>query len=124
MRDALNATGRPIYFSLCGWNSWYAPPGATLGNSWRIAGDCNAWPSILNAIKTNEPLAPDAKIGGWNDPGFASPLKFTATQCTRDSSHLISQICWLAVVRMQQYTTRLRRLERSSPCGVWQLLLS
>ena len=23
MRDALNATGRPIYFSLCGWNNWY-----------------------------------------------------------------------------------------------------
>ena len=22
MRDALNATGRPILFSLCGWNSW------------------------------------------------------------------------------------------------------
>lgn len=21
MRDALNKTGRPIYFSLCGWNS-------------------------------------------------------------------------------------------------------
>ena len=23
MRDALNATGRPIYFALCGWSSWY-----------------------------------------------------------------------------------------------------
>ena len=34
MRDALNMTGRPIYFSLCGWNSWYAPVGGTLGNSW------------------------------------------------------------------------------------------
>ena len=28
MRDALNATGRPIFFSLCGWNSWYAERGA------------------------------------------------------------------------------------------------
>jgi hypothetical protein len=35
MRDALNATGRPIYFALCGWSSWYAPVGSTLGNSWR-----------------------------------------------------------------------------------------
>ena len=26
MRDALNATGRKIFFSLCGWESWYAPP--------------------------------------------------------------------------------------------------
>ncbi len=23
MRDALNATGKPIFFSLCGWNTWY-----------------------------------------------------------------------------------------------------
>jgi alpha-galactosidase len=27
MRDALNKTGRPIVFSLCGWNPWYAPKG-------------------------------------------------------------------------------------------------
>jgi hypothetical protein len=79
MRDALNATGRPVYFSLCGrwpcglkvqpapengsgkrggahisfiipspfssnlfnaigWNTWYAPVGYSLGNSWRISG--------------------------------------------------------------------------------------
>ena len=31
MRDALNATGRPIFFSLCGWESWYAPQGQALG---------------------------------------------------------------------------------------------
>lgn len=68
MRDALNATGRRIYFSLCGWNSWYAPQGWTLGNSWRIAGDCNTWPNVLNAIDTNAPLAQYARPGGWNDP--------------------------------------------------------
>jgi alpha-galactosidase len=68
MRDALNATKREIYFSLCGWNSWYAPQGWTLGNSWRIAGDCNTWPNVLNAIDTNEPLTQYARPGGWNDP--------------------------------------------------------
>jgi len=68
MRDALNATGRDIYFSLCGWNSWYAPEGWTLGNSWRIAGDCNTWPNVQNAIDTNVPLTEYAKPGGWNDP--------------------------------------------------------
>lgn len=44
MRDVLNATGKHVYFSLCGWHPWYAPPdaaigyggGATLGNSWRV----------------------------------------------------------------------------------------
>jgi len=68
MRDALNATGRKIYFSLCGWNSWYAPQGWTLGNSWRIAGDCNTWPDVLNAIDTNANLTQYAHPGGWNDP--------------------------------------------------------
>ena len=68
MRDALNKTGRHIYFSLCGWNAWYAPEGWSLGNSWRIAGDCNGWDSIYNAIRTNEGLAKYARPGGWNDP--------------------------------------------------------
>jgi alpha-galactosidase len=68
MRDSLNATGRDIYFSLCGWNSWYAPEGWSLGNSWRIAGDCNTWPNVQNAIDVNVPLTNYAKPGGWNDP--------------------------------------------------------
>jgi hypothetical protein len=63
MRDALNSTGRQIYFSLCGWNDWYAPEGALLGNSWRIAGDCNGWDTIYNAIRTNEPLWKFARKG-------------------------------------------------------------
>ncbi len=29
-RDALNATGKPVYFSLCGWEEWYAPPDPTV----------------------------------------------------------------------------------------------
>jgi len=68
MRDGLNATGRHIYFSLCGWNSWYSPVGNTLGNSWRIAGDCNVWENVLVAMDTNAPLYPNAGPGGWNDP--------------------------------------------------------
>ena len=68
MRDALNATGRPVYFSLCGWNAWYAPAGGALGNSWRIAGDCNTWNSVLTAIDINAALSSFAGPGGWNDP--------------------------------------------------------
>ena len=41
---ALNATGRRVYFSLCGWSVWYSPTGWSLGNSWRIADDCNGAP--------------------------------------------------------------------------------
>merc|ERR1711907_144425 len=57
MRDALNATNRSVYFSLCGWNSWYAPVGDSLGNSWRIAGDGQNWGALSNCINTNVPLS-------------------------------------------------------------------
>jgi len=87
MRDALNATGRDIYFSLCGWNSWYAPQGWSLGNSWRIAGDCNTWPNVLNAIDTNAPLAQYARPGGWNDPDMLIGSSVsTAAHLTPDQS--------------------------------------
>jgi alpha-galactosidase len=68
MRDALNATGRPVLFSLCGWNDWYAPVGASLGNSWRIGEDDTNWAGILVNIDTMAPLSKYAGPGGWNDP--------------------------------------------------------
>ena len=106
-------TGREIYFSLCGalsddpftlplskhvagWASWYAPEGWSLGNSWRINGDCNQWPSVVAAIlyvckyihfampsqkstshSVNQGLSQYARPGGWNDPDMlvgSSPL--------------------------------------------------
>ena len=59
-RDALNATGVPIYFNLCGWAPWYAPPdesinytgGASLGNSWRISGDGASYRAITATMNT------------------------------------------------------------------------
>jgi len=68
MRDALNSTGRPMYFSLCGWYSWYAPVGKNLGNQWRIAGDCSNWSDVLIEIDVNSQLTEYAGPGGWNDP--------------------------------------------------------
>ena len=68
MRDALNATGRPIYFSLCGWNTWYAPEGDRLGNSWRIAGDGTNWGALSNCANQNAHLSSYARPGAWNDP--------------------------------------------------------
>lgn len=87
MRDALNSTGRPIVFSLwfvdsfvrftfiirietnrSGWQAWYAPSGATLGNLWRISGDVVDFKSMLNAININAPLAKYASCGSFNDP--------------------------------------------------------
>ena len=63
MRDALNATARPIYFSLCGWNTWYAPEGDRLGNSWRIAGDGTNWGALSQCMNKNAPLGHYARPG-------------------------------------------------------------
>lgn len=49
MRDALNKTGRPIFYSMCEWGvedpaTW----ASTVGNSWRTTGDIeDKWSSIV-----------------------------------------------------------------------------
>ncbi|MEV0094903.1 ricin-type beta-trefoil lectin domain protein [Streptomyces sp. NPDC050738] len=70
MGDALKATGRPILYSICEWGSnqpWnWAPP---IGNSWRTTGDISDnWSSMIGKAHENQPLAPYAKPGAWNDP--------------------------------------------------------
>jgi len=67
-RDGLNKTGRPVYFSLCGWHTWYAPAGDQLGNSWRIAGDGTNWEALSNCVNENSQLQAFARPGAWNDP--------------------------------------------------------
>jgi alpha-galactosidase len=79
MRDALNATDRPIYFSLCGWNNWYAPIGYSLGNSWRIGPDDSNWGAILKNIDINAELAVYAGPGGWNDPCLLLGATYTGS---------------------------------------------
>ena len=70
MRDALNQTGRPIFFSMCNWGvedpaTWAGP----VGNSWRTTGDINdSWNSVLHLLDKNDPLYPYAGPGKWNDP--------------------------------------------------------
>ncbi len=67
-RDALNATGRPVYFSLCNGKAWIAPMGKNLGNSWRIGDDINDYKSMFRSIRINERLGSFAGPGAWNDP--------------------------------------------------------
>jgi alpha-galactosidase len=70
MHDALNATGHPIFFSLCEWGvedpaTW----AASVGNSWRTTGDISAsWESILSVLDQNNYWHEYAGPGGWNDP--------------------------------------------------------
>lgn len=70
MRDALNATGRPIFYSLCEWGddnpATWAP---NVGNSWRTTGDISDnWGSMTSRADLNEPLWTYAGPGAWNDP--------------------------------------------------------
>jgi alpha-galactosidase len=57
MRDALNKTGRPIFYSICNWGEEnVALWGNTTGNSWRTTMDIeNIWYSIeLNFFGNGE----------------------------------------------------------------------
>jgi len=70
MRDALNATGRHIFFSMCEWGvdnpATWAPE---VGNSWRTTGDISdSWGSMLNNLDINNNWFKQAGPGGWNDP--------------------------------------------------------
>jgi len=67
-RDALNATGRPVFLAVCGWNAWYARRGHTLGHSWRIALDGTNWGALSHCANVNARLSKHASPGGWNDP--------------------------------------------------------
>ena len=70
MRDALNATGRKIYFSMCQWGEelpwvWASP----VANSWRTTGDIsNNYKSFISILDKQIGLARWAGPGAWNDP--------------------------------------------------------
>jgi len=71
MSQALNATGRHIYYSLCETGSsdpWLWA--SELGNSWRTAGDiADGYESMLRALDDTVGLSRYAGPGlGWNDP--------------------------------------------------------
>ncbi|KAK4385249.1 Alpha-galactosidase 3 [Sesamum angolense] len=82
MRDALNATGRTIFYSLCEWGvNDPALWAGKIGNSWRTADDIeDTWerfgtpiPLLLAFNMTaiadiNDKWAAYAGPGGWNDP--------------------------------------------------------
>ena len=84
-RDALNATGRPMVHSLCGWFPWYAPVGAGLGNTWRISADGDGWHSHLVAVDTMAALTQWTGPGGWNDPDFL--IGRDCAVCTEPPTH-------------------------------------
>ncbi|CAL8470506.1 g10048 [Coccomyxa elongata] len=73
MRDALNATGRPILFSMCEWgvsSPWEY--GHEVGHTWRTTKDISmeieaTWADVVENLDETAGLARFAGPGGWND---------------------------------------------------------
>ncbi len=71
MNKALQATGRPIYFSLCqyGWDSVWKWGPEVGGNSWRTTDDIqDNYMSMSNIGFAQAGLSKYAGPGHWNDP--------------------------------------------------------
>ena len=70
MRDCLNETGHPIFYSLCQWGQEKVATWAKdVGNSWRTTGDISdSWNSMITIIDQNDKWYKYAGPGGWNDP--------------------------------------------------------
>ena len=70
MRDALNKTGRHIFYSLCEWGqddpATWAP---AVGNSWRTTEDIeDNWNSMISRADLNNAWWNYSAPYGWNDP--------------------------------------------------------
>jgi len=87
MRDALNKTGRPIFYSMGEWgveSPWLWAE--DVGNSWRTDGDISDnWDSLLRCTDNVVGLSRFAGISAWNDPdilqvglGGMSVLEYSA----------------------------------------------
>jgi alpha-galactosidase len=75
MRDALRATGRPIFYSINPGDGSGCPPNScsinlpTIANMWRIGFDINAsWSSMIGLVDQDANLSSYAGPGHWNDP--------------------------------------------------------
>ncbi len=71
MHRALQATGRPIVYSLCqyGWDSVWRWAPQVGGNLWRTTGDIKPeWDRIYAIVSMQAGLSAYAGPGHWNDP--------------------------------------------------------
>ena len=100
MREALDATGRPIVFSICEWGQnrpWLWAP--AIGNLWRTTGDIsNSWESVMYILDQQVGLSKYARPGAWNDPDMLQVGNGGMTT-TEDRAHF-SLWCILAAPLM------------------------
>jgi alpha-galactosidase len=93
MRDALRATGRPIFYSINPGDGTGCPPdGCSINlvqtaNMWRIGFDINAsWSSITGLVDQDQKLYSYAGPGHWNDPDMLEVGNGSLTQ-TENQAH-------------------------------------
>ena len=107
MRDALDATGRDIVFSICQYGradvwTWGRAAG---GNLWRTTDDGgDVWGAMANIGFGQDGLEPFAGPNGWNDPDMI-------------------QAGWLGMLS-QPRPTRLTPNEQITQMTLWSLLAS
>ena len=107
MRDALDATGRDIVFSICQYGradvwTWGRESG---GNLWRTTDDGgDVWGAMANIGFDQDGLEPFAGPNGWNDPDMI-------------------QAGWLGMLS-QPRPTRLTPNEQITQMTLWSLLAS
>lgn len=76
MSDAIAATGRSIFYSICNWgNDNISQWGSSIAQSWRTTQDIaiynspsNQWQQLKANFLQNMMSADQAGAGGWNDP--------------------------------------------------------
>jgi alpha-galactosidase len=70
MREAIDATGRPMVYSICEWGASQPWEWASdVGQLWRTTGDISDnWSSVRSIIAFNSTLWRHAGPGHWNDP--------------------------------------------------------
>ena len=86
---ALQASGREVFYSLCGWLPWYGVlgtlPAPGLGSSYRIGPDALSWANVLMNVDAAAAVAPLVTRGHWADvdeimgPSRGRPISRTQT---------------------------------------------
>jgi alpha-galactosidase len=91
MRDALNATGYPIWFALCGWKTFYATgsgAGKLLGNSFRVGPDTGSgWNAVMENVAAGLTVAAATQADG---SGPVGPGRSAAGGAWSDGSLLLT----------------------------------
>lgn len=88
MSRSLNATGRPMIFSLCNWGHQFPWVwGKEFGNMWRTTSDIQGvYARVMENLDRNKILAKYSGPDGWNDPDILTVGATRKGALTREES--------------------------------------